>query len=309
MAPRNRAPNLGHVGSNMNTPRRSPLYLAPVALAAMLWSCAEPSDPAATGGPQGQGSAQASAGATARSAGVSATPAPSSFDSASCAECHAAEYDAWLGSDHDRALELPSEASVLADFDGTSFTWERGGEAQTASFRREGEDFVARIEDDRSEAQDFVVVHTFGVRPLQQYLVRVEGEDAGSAPAAGLPIGNLQCLPVAWDTEQGEWFHLSPDADPGTPFHWTGGYQSWNLMCAECHSTELDKGYDAELGTYATTWVEEDVGCRACHGDATEHLRLFDEVGDGLERGDADYPAGGGFAAQLSPYLPGGMLS
>ena len=38
---------------------------------------------------------------------------------------------------------------------------------------------------------EFQITHTFGVRPLQQYLIPFEN-------------GKYQCLPIAWDTEKNE---------------------------------------------------------------------------------------------------------
>jgi tetratricopeptide (TPR) repeat protein len=43
-------------------------------------------------------------------------------------------------------------------------------------------------------------------------------------------------------------------------------------MCAECHSTNLQKGYDPETDTYETTWSEIDVSCEACHGAGSRHV-------------------------------------
>ena len=43
-------------------------------------------------------------------------------------------------------------------------------------------------------------------------------------------------------------------------------------MCAECHSTNLRKNYDAATNTYDTTWSEIDVGCEACHGPGSRHV-------------------------------------
>ena len=53
---------------------------------------------------------------------------------------------------------------------------------------------------------------------------------------------------------------------------WTGGGQNWNGMCAECHSTNLQKGYDPETRTFNTTWFEIDVSCEACHGPGSDHV-------------------------------------
>ena len=49
---------------------------------------------------------------------------------------------------------------------------------------------------------------------------------------------------------------------PGDPLHWTGIDQNWNFQCAECHSTNLRKGFDARTGTFHTTWSEIDVSLR-----------------------------------------------
>jgi tetratricopeptide (TPR) repeat protein len=43
-------------------------------------------------------------------------------------------------------------------------------------------------------------------------------------------------------------------------------------MCADCHSTNLEKNYDAASGEYRTTWSDIDVGCEACHGPGSTHV-------------------------------------
>ena len=65
------------------------------------------------------------------------------------------------------------------------------------------------------------------------------------------------------------------------PLHWTGPFQNWNYMCAECHSTELRRGFDLATNTYDTTWKEIDVGCQACHGPGSEHVAWAERVGEG----------------------------
>ena len=63
------------------------------------------------------------------------------------------------------------------------------------------------------------------------------------------------------------------DAVPaGDVLHWTGRFQNWNVMCAECHSTGLQKAYDTATDSFATTWAEIDVGCEACHGPGGDHV-------------------------------------
>ncbi len=112
----------------------------------------------------------------------------------------------------------------------------------------------------------YEVKYTFGIEPLQQYLIE-------------LPGGRLQALSIAWDTrpvEQGgqRWFHLYPDEKIGHEdvLHWTKLYQNWNFMCAECHSTGVRKNYDPVADRYETTFAEISVGCEMCHGQGSRHI-------------------------------------
>ena len=185
---------------------------------------------------------------------------------AECAGCHRAEFDAWTGSHHDLAMQVATPGTVLGDFDDDAFTHH----GVTSRFFRRGDRFFVNTEGPDGEPADFELTHTLGVEPLQQYL-------------APFPGGRLQSLPIAWDTTRNAWFHLYPDEriDPDDPLHWTGRYQTWNLQCAACHSTDLRKGYDVGTDTYDTTWAEIDVGCQACHGPGERHAALARGPGEG----------------------------
>ena len=178
-------------------------------------------------------------------------------DSATCAACHEQEDEAWSGSHHDLAMQEATVETVLGDFDEVAFT--HFG-VTSRFFTRDGRFFV-NTEGPDGELADFELQYTFGVEPLQQYLARFPG-------------GRLQSLTIAWDTERNEWFHLYPDEriPADDPLHWTGRYQRWNVMCAECHSTNLRKNYDPATETYRTVWDEIDVGCQACHGPGQSHV-------------------------------------
>lgn len=115
-----------------------------------------------------------------------------------CASCHAAETRAWEGSHHALAMQHADESTVLGDFDDATF--EKDG--VTTTFFRKDDDFVVRTDGPDGSLQDFKVLFTFGVTPLQQYLV-------------ALPGNRLQALTTAWDTRPAEdggqrWFHLYP---------------------------------------------------------------------------------------------------
>ena len=47
---------------------------------------------------------------------------------------------------------------------------------------------------------------------------------------------------------------------------------TWNTMCADCHSTYLEKNFDEQSNTYQTEWSIMDVSCEACHGPGKNHV-------------------------------------
>jgi tetratricopeptide (TPR) repeat protein len=188
---------------------------------------------------------------------VAATTGPEFVGREQCQPCHVEATERWTGSDHDHAMAPATGETVLGDFADSSFDY---GGITSRFFRRDGKFFV-NTEGPNGDLQDFAILYTFGVEPLQQYLI-------------AFPGGRLQALSTAWDIDDKEWFFLYPGQDipPDDWLHWTRGGQNWNGMCAECHSTNLRKGYDPETGTYETTWSEIDVSCEACHGPGSRHV-------------------------------------
>jgi Flp pilus assembly protein TadD len=168
----------------------------------------------------------------------------------------------WKGSHHDLAMQEARAETVLGNFQNTTFT--HFGVTSTF-FKKDGKFFV-RTDGPDGKLQEYPIAYTFGVYPLQQYLI-------------AFPGGRYQALNVVWDArpkkEGGQrWFHLYPKEAVSyrDPLHWTGAYQNWNFMCADCHSTNVKKGYQAASNSYSTTFSELDVSCEACHGPGSAHV-------------------------------------
>ena len=181
--------------------------------------------------------------------------------SETCAGCHQAEAKLWDASQHKAAMQHATDKSVLGDFDDASF--DNYG-VHSRFFRRDGK-FLVETDGPDGKLAEFQVKYTFGIYPLQQYLIEFPG-------------GRVQALSIAWDTQPKDkggqrWFHLYPNEEikHDDILHWTKLNQNWNFMCAECHSTGLRKNYDAKADRFATSWAEISVGCEACHGQGSAH--------------------------------------
>ncbi|WP_342781829.1 tetratricopeptide repeat protein [Blastochloris sulfoviridis] len=173
--------------------------------------------------------------------------------------------------------------TVLGDFNDADF--EHHG-VRSRFFRRDGR-FLVETDGPDGALATFEVKYTFGLDPLQQYLIE-------------FPDGRLQALSIAWDSRpkaQGgqHWFHLYPDETirHDDPLHWTKLNQNWNFMCAECHSTGVRKNYDAAADRFDTRFAEISVGCEACHGRGSRHVGWAQDRASWWRPARTDDPAKG----------------
>jgi predicted CXXCH cytochrome family protein len=197
-----------------------------------------------------------------RTSSAAPATAPAFVGSEACAGCHQTETALWKESQHKHAMQHATAASVLGNFDDAGFDYFG---VRSRFFKKDSKFFVETDGPDGKLAT-FEVKYTFGIDPLQQYLIE-------------FPDGRIQALSVAWDSrpkDQGgqRWFHLYPNEEikHDDVLHWTKLNQNWNFMCAECHSTGVRKNYDAANDRFHTTWTEISVGCEACHGKGSHHV-------------------------------------
>lgn len=176
---------------------------------------------------------------------------------AQCMQCHKTAFESWENSDHDLAMQVANDATVLGDFgnvktilDGVSYF-----------FTKKDNNFTVQIKEIDGSEKTYLIGYTFGVYPLQQYLIDFDK-------------GQKQVLRVSWDVEEKKWYHQYPGdpLDPHDWLHWTESAQNWNTMCAECHSTNLKKNYSVADDSFNTTYSVINVSCESCHGPAEKHV-------------------------------------
>jgi predicted CXXCH cytochrome family protein len=184
--------------------------------------------------------------------------------SAACAPCHRSETAAYAKSHHAKALVPATSAEVSANFAASRFSTPLGG---TTRFTTKNGGFEVTSPNAAGASQTFPIAYAAGVFPLQQYIVRTER-------------GKLQTLQVSWDTRPADeggqrWFHAyGPQGiAPGDSLFFTQPALNWNHVCADCHSTLLERRYTPENDTFDTRWAELAVGCEGCHGPGAQHVR------------------------------------
>jgi tetratricopeptide (TPR) repeat protein len=193
--------------------------------------------------------------------------------SAKCQSCHQKEYALYETSDHFHAMDSALPRSVKGNFENSYFIYY----GDTSFFYQRDGKYYVRTKDSAGQKKEFLISFTFGWKPLQQYLVRFDD-------------GRIQALPFCWDTRPKEkggqrWFHIygMEKILPGDELFWTGINQNWNYMCADCHTTNYKKNFDAFANSFHSTWNENNVSCESCHGPASLHLEW-------AEKKTGDYP-------------------
>ena len=181
-----------------------------------------------------------------------------------CMDCHSNEVNEWKKSHHSKSMQKASAQSVLANFSNQAF--QHNGIHYLFSKSENAQQYFVTTTSLEGDKEKYEILYTFGFTPLQQYLVRIEG-------------GRLQALQVAWDSRPKsvggqKWFHLLPEEniEAVDRLHWQGPLFNWNAMCADCHSSGVERNFDTETNSFSTHWNEINVSCQSCHGDTEAHL-------------------------------------
>ena len=189
----------------------------------------------------------------------------------SCVQCHEQQARHWTGSHHDLAMDLATARRCWRISTNRSC---RITASRAACSREEGKYFVHTDGPDGKLA-DFEVKYVFGVTPLQQYMVEFDRPaDMPERKSAA-----CKCCANSWDTKRKRWFHQNPARREGKARARRRAALDRHRaavehMCAECHSTNLQKNFDLASRTYHTTYSEIDVSCEACHGPGSLHVQL-----------------------------------
>jgi len=200
---------------------------------------------------------------------IAKTPA-TMVDEQQCQGCHSEQVKDWQDSHHQLAMQVANGETVLGDFNNVTFKAEK----ETTRFSRNDSGFWVNTPGIDGKNADFKVAYTFGIAPLQQYLIEV-GD------------GRLQALGVAWDSEKHRWFHLYPGQGVNfkNPLHWSKPSQNANFMCVECHTTGFKRNFEAASNTFNSQWNSLGVGCQACHGPASNHVQWAGQKTDLIHHG------------------------
>ncbi|AWB69075.1 hypothetical protein C2869_17870 [Saccharobesus litoralis] len=163
-------------------------------------------------------------------------------------------------------MAVASKESVLANFNNQQakhFT-------QTAKFYRKNDKYYAELTH-QDKTTTYHIEYTFGHYPLQQFLVKGEK-------------GRYQVLPFSWDSRSKKdggqrWFAMYSEEDimPADRLHWQQPLQSWNGMCADCHSDGLTRNYNPTDNSFSSEWDNINVGCLSCHADQRQHAQAYQQ--------------------------------
>ncbi len=173
-----------------------------------------------------------------------------------CARCHKEQFEDWFNSQHARANRLIDPASDFPAFKPGAKV--KIGAHETRLYR-DGDELLFRVEEPDGSNSLHRAEAVIGVAPLLQYLVAAPG-------------GRLQAIDTGLDVNRKEFFNVFGEERFAHEWgYWRNRAMTWNIQCAFCHMTGLERNYDAATDSYHTIWRAMGISCSQCHGQMPQH--------------------------------------
>ena len=191
------------------------------------------------------------------------------ISSDSCRECHAHHYETWHASHHRTMTQVPSEDSVIADFDNKVLV-HSGREFR---FFHDGDDYFMEMKSlpgtgtgDSKQNKTFKIVLMTGAHHQQGFWC-----ESGRGRT-------LTKIPFIWITKEQRWVPY------GSIFFLPGSRLSmhvgiWNSNCIKCHVVGGQPRQEQEH-RFDTHVAEFGISCEACHGPGEAHAAFQNDLLD-----------------------------
>ncbi len=208
-----------------------------------------------------------------------------------CKDCHWREHDTWKNTLHSKFMQLANEYTIIGDFERNNKLNIKvsnkspklaGEEVNSTMFKKDGKFYVNTVGPDREshnpdresynpdwESHDYEITNVIGIGRRQNYLTK-------------FPNGELHVLPVEWDVKLETWIDLNglKNNFPGDGEYWSDSESMWQFKCGGCHVTGLEINYDTSNSHFDSTWVDQGIGCEACHGPGSNHVKAASKYFD-----------------------------
>ena len=189
-----------------------------------------------------------------------------------CRECHPHQHSTWYASHHRTMTQLPTEASVIANFEGKQVI--RYGGQEFRFFKRDGEFYMAmkaagrqqaendlnqKKDDESNSVREFKLVLSTGAHHQQAFWWATD---------EGRTLGKL---PFVWINAEQRWVPYSSIFLIPSSGRQNMRKGAWNRSCLKCHVVQGRPRFDSESKTYDTHVAEFGISCGACHGPGKAH--------------------------------------
>jgi len=170
-------------------------------------------------------------------------------------ECHPGEYAAYMGSNHQKYVQIATPETVIGDFTENNVL-EAGGKKTTMV--RRGDQFFIETTGPDGKLHQYRVERTIGHFYKQRY-------------STTLADGRRYILPVQWNKNEKRWvdYHGLAKTKPGSGKYWCDLGRNTAMTCGGCHGT----GIRLEGDPPTLVEAEMSIGCEACHGPCAAHCK------------------------------------
>ena len=186
--------------------------------------------------------------------------------SESCKECHHKFHELWATSRHGNSFNIVTDEFVKANLPAHEGTIE----IADAQYHADVDNKVI-TEQTPEGTKSYPMKYAVGGKNVFYLITELDG-------------GKMQTMPLAYDVMLKKWYDMAKSGVrhshefDDAPYHWKDYPYTFNSRCYGCHVSQYSQNYDFETDTYQTTWKEPGINCEACHGPASEHIRVCKEA-------------------------------
>ncbi|MDP2643610.1 MAG: multiheme c-type cytochrome [Desulfobacterales bacterium] len=194
-----------------------------------------------------------------------------------CKDCHWVRYDSWQNTLHSKFMQPVGEYTIIGDFERNNTltikisdkpSKDAGKDVRMTMFKKEDRYYVS-AEGSDGQPRDYEISNVLGIGRYQNYLTK-------------FPNGEIHVLPVEWNVKDRRWTDRKGLKDN---FHengpsWDAPENIWQFKCGGCHVTGIEINYDPDKNSFNSTWADLGIGCEACHGPGSNHVKAASEYFD-----------------------------
>ncbi len=195
-----------------------------------------------------------------------------------CQTCHVEQYALWKKSTHGNAGGEPTQANVIAPFNGQALQFK---DALVTPKQKPNGEYAFIVKREGEPEQEMKVAAIVGGGHMlgggtQSFFMKAEDGTLKFLPFDFIRAENMWFVQLR---ARNEWVPVHPDISLNDLANWPPhrilGAEPQFSNCQNCHGSQIGVQYDKAIARYRTHYQTLQINCESCHGPGRRHVELM----------------------------------